>query len=87
MHIMMLSKTASCFLSENPNLFLQQTELGSTEQSLSMYCDRMRNVIANVHTESVHSNLWLSDGHLHAFSVMYDITVFVYNTPLNKLMC
>ena len=72
------------FFERNPNVFCQQTEFGKTGQSLSMYCARMRNAIANVHRESVTSSLYLSDGHLVAFSVMYDIAVFLFDVPLNK---
>jgi len=40
--------------------------------------------IAHADSQSVPSSLWLSDGHLIAFSVMYDIAVFVYNFVVNK---
>jgi len=66
----------------NPALFVQRTQYGRQNHNLSHYMNHMRVAVSNVGRQSVHSSFWLEDAHLVAFSAMYAITIFVYNSCL-----
>jgi len=63
---------------QNPQLFILQTEFGRKQPNLSQYCSSMRYAVSNVSNQSVPSILWLEDAHLLAYSMLYDIAVYVY---------
>ena len=63
----------------NPQLFVQRTLFGEQRRNLTHYQNRLRQAVASVQRHSVPEELWMEDGHLVAFSLMYDVTVFVYN--------
>ena len=65
----------------NPQLFVLQTEYGRMDPNLTRYARDMRNAAAK---QSASSLLWLEDGHITAFSMLYDVKVFVYNMRLKK---
>jgi len=80
-----------CVFDENINLFIEETEFGQkqnkTGSNLSIYrdyTDFIKNAVANVSRQSLPSMFWLEDAHLIAFSKLYDIAVFVYNSPWNR---
>jgi len=67
----------------NPELFMQQTELGRTV-SLQYYKDIMTNALGKIPSQSLPRALWMEDGHIVAYSLMFDVCVFVYNVVLNE---
>ena len=73
-----------CVFDENPNLFIELTEFGRKYLNLSMYRDHMRNAVANVSSQLLDPMFWQEDAHLIAFSMLYDIAVFVYNSPWKR---
>ena len=68
----------------NPQLFVQQTEFGKRNHNLSVYERQMRQAIARVDTQSLNSRFWCEDSHLIAFALLYDVTVFVYDSVNRK---
>ena len=62
-----------------PQLFIQRTLFGKQRRNLTHYQNRLCQAVASVQRYSVPEELWMEDGHLVAFSLMYDVTVFVYN--------
>jgi len=68
----------------NLQLFVQQTEFAKRNCNLSVYQNQMRRAIVSRH--SLDTIFWFEDSHLIAFALLYDITVFVYDS-VNKTMC
>ena len=68
----------------NPQLFVQQTEFGKRNPNLSVYEKQMRLAIAGVDTQSLKSIFWCEDSHLIAFALLFDVTVFVYDSVNRK---
>jgi len=68
----------------NPHLFIQQTEFARRNSNLTHYVNEMRQAMANVRWLSVPGILWMEDAHLVAFSLMYDASVFVFDTVRRK---
>ena len=66
----------------NPHVFLQQTEFGRKNDNLSVYDRELRQAVATVHRQSVPRIFWLEDVHLLSFSMLFDVTVFVYHSCL-----
>jgi len=60
----------------NPHLFIQQTEFARKNDNLSQYNTMLRHAISK---RSVPSLFWLEDAHLVAFSLMFDVTVYVFD--------
>ena len=68
----------------NQELFLQQTDVGQAT-SLTVYREKMQIALQNVQTgEPLPQVLWMEDGHLVVYSLMFDISIFVYNTILRE---
>jgi len=65
----------------NPQLFVLQTEYGKKDPNLTRYARDMRTAAAKQSASSLH---WLEDGHITAFSMLYDVKVFVYNMRMKK---
>ena len=66
----------------NELLFVEQIEMAN-EMNLDDYKQVMRLALQNVHAgENLPESLWLDSGYLIAYSLMYDVAFFVYNTRL-----
>jgi len=68
----------------NPQLFVLQTEFGQRNGNLSVYEREMRKAVASVHRKSVGNLYWMEDGHIVLFSMLYNVTVFVYDLRSKK---
>jgi len=69
---------------KNPQIFVQQTEFGRRTPNLSVYENQMRQAIASVRGHSLSSLFWCEDAHLISFALLYDVTVFVYDSIHRK---
>lgn len=68
----------------NESLFVQQVEMAS-HTTLADYKEIMRLALENVAIgRSLPEQLWMDDGYLVAFSLIFNISIFVYNMRLNK---
>ena len=68
----------------NPHLFVQQTEFARFNPNLSQYHKEMLQAVDGVHRQSVGRLLWMEDAHLVTFSLLYDVTVFVFDGVCRK---
>jgi len=68
----------------NPQIFIQQTEFARKNSNLTHYVNQMRLVMKNVHKQPVLPMFWMEDARLVAFSLVYDVTVFVYDSVNRK---
>ena len=68
----------------NPQVFIQQTEFARFNPNLSQYHQEMLQAVDGVHKQSVGRLLWMEDAHLVTFSLLYDVTVFVFDGVCRK---
>ena len=68
----------------NPQLILLQPEFGKKNPNLSAYVTEMRQAVANVDRRNIGNLLRMEDGHLVSFSLLFDVTVYVYDLPRAK---
>jgi len=68
----------------NPQLFVKQTEFACKNSKLTHYINQMRQSMNSVHKQSVFHMFWMEDAHLVAFSLVYDVAVFVYDSVNRK---
>jgi hypothetical protein len=68
----------------NVNLFSQRTELGLRQVTVPVFKTMLKASMSNVFRESIDRSLWLEDGTLILCSLMYDVTIFVWNKPMGQ---
>ena len=68
----------------NPIVFTSQTDFGQMNANISEYRNSLCNAIRDIGFKPLPQLFWLNDGHLIIFSMMFDITLFVYNVAISQ---
>jgi len=66
----------------NPLLFARQTDAGIANTNVFAYRNRLLNAVRDIGSKPFPQELWLEEAHLHVFSLMFDIAVFIYSEPM-----